>query len=395
MTSSSLSGKVTNGDLNYSHQSTIDSDYSTPQSSLCTTPRFFIPISGNSDSRDSQEPTCTPSRADGSMEMPATPVKMIPMFRCQSSLSTESSASTPRSSASKTSASSGFFKGQIVTSSNGVRKKFNGKQWRRLCTRADCSKESQRRGFCSRHLSLSSHEERAAAAALSKSHTAAVMNCDSIDGSSEEQIQSCFGKTEAANILVSLGVQVPPVVQLQKSSGQDMTSLQFEPTSSTVAGRFGLSVDQTASIAIWKNSVQPSFTSSFANTTPKKGEGDVHVVTCNGASLASNNLDHKKSLLNAKLNFVVSETGVHLSLQPSRLKGDSKVSSPYLTTNSTSLTFSGSKQKLFHKKSHEVQLKALVEGAENKMCESMSEHYNETGKKYACNVSKDTSFVYC
>ncbi|XP_043064916.1 putative transcription factor capicua isoform X3 [Drosophila ficusphila] len=43
-----------------------------------------------------------------------------------------------------------FKKGDIVESESGVRKKYNGKQWRRLCTL--CTKESQRRGFCSRHL---------------------------------------------------------------------------------------------------------------------------------------------------------------------------------------------------------------------------------------------------
>lgn len=46
-----------------------------------------------------------------------------------------------------------FKKGDIQASPNGVRKKFNGKQWRRLCSKEGCTKESQRRGFCSRHLS--------------------------------------------------------------------------------------------------------------------------------------------------------------------------------------------------------------------------------------------------
>lgn len=46
-----------------------------------------------------------------------------------------------------------FRKGEVVTQSTGVRKKFNGKQWRRLCSKGDCMKESQRKGFCSRHLS--------------------------------------------------------------------------------------------------------------------------------------------------------------------------------------------------------------------------------------------------
>lgn len=41
----------------------------------------------------------------------------------------------------------------MVTPS-GIRKKYNGKQWRRLCSKKDCNKESQRRGYCSRHLSL-------------------------------------------------------------------------------------------------------------------------------------------------------------------------------------------------------------------------------------------------
>jgi len=47
-----------------------------------------------------------------------------------------------------------YNKGDVVSMPNGVRKKYNGKQWRRLCSKDDCSKESQRRGLCSRHLSL-------------------------------------------------------------------------------------------------------------------------------------------------------------------------------------------------------------------------------------------------
>ncbi|CAF4544563.1 unnamed protein product [Rotaria sp. Silwood2] len=48
----------------------------------------------------------------------------------------------------------GIKKGDIFTmSSTGIRKKFNGKQWRRLCGIDQCQKESQRHGFCSKHLS--------------------------------------------------------------------------------------------------------------------------------------------------------------------------------------------------------------------------------------------------
>ncbi|OON19816.1 HMG box [Opisthorchis viverrini] len=69
-----------------------------------------------------------------------------------------------------------FKKGDVVKTPNGVRKKFNGKQWRRLCSREGCTKESQRRGFCSRHLSMKGKEIRAlgyaaAIAALSSSES--------------------------------------------------------------------------------------------------------------------------------------------------------------------------------------------------------------------------------
>lgn len=47
-----------------------------------------------------------------------------------------------------------YNKGDVVATPSGIRKKFNGKQWRRLCSKDSCTKESQRRGYCSRHLSL-------------------------------------------------------------------------------------------------------------------------------------------------------------------------------------------------------------------------------------------------
>ena len=36
-----------------------------------------------------------------------------------------------------------YKKGDVVSTPNGIRKKFNGKQWRRLCSKEGCSKESQ------------------------------------------------------------------------------------------------------------------------------------------------------------------------------------------------------------------------------------------------------------
>nr|CDS29133.2 protein capicua [Hymenolepis microstoma] len=72
-----------------------------------------------------------------------------------------------------------YSKGDVVKTPNGVRKKFNGKQWRRLCSREGCTKESQRRGFCSRHLSLRGKQMRdlsytATAAAAANMYA---MNC--------------------------------------------------------------------------------------------------------------------------------------------------------------------------------------------------------------------------
>ncbi|KAH8851539.1 Protein capicua like [Schistosoma japonicum] len=91
-----------------------------------------------------------------------------------------------------------FKKGDVVKTPNGVRKKFNGKQWRRLCSREGCTKESQRRGFCSRHLSMKGKEMRvmgyaaaAAVAALNSSDSKYSTSSMSREhGSSRAQINS-------------------------------------------------------------------------------------------------------------------------------------------------------------------------------------------------------------
>uniref|UniRef100_UPI00398F5D37 protein capicua homolog n=1 Tax=Pristiophorus japonicus TaxID=55135 RepID=UPI00398F5D37 len=66
---------------------------------------------------------------------------------------------TPLGAAGATAAAQHKYKkGDVVCTPNGIRKKFNGKQWRRLCSRDGCMKESQRRGYCSRHLSMRTKE---------------------------------------------------------------------------------------------------------------------------------------------------------------------------------------------------------------------------------------------
>ncbi|KAF4524423.1 hypothetical protein B566_EDAN013706, partial [Ephemera danica] len=75
---------------------------------------------------------------------------------------------TPRSN---TATPHHYKKGDVVRTPSGIRKKFNGKQWRRLCSREGCSKESQRRGHCSRHLALKNNSEEPSPIFTSQSNT--------------------------------------------------------------------------------------------------------------------------------------------------------------------------------------------------------------------------------
>ncbi|XP_039973398.1 protein capicua homolog isoform X2 [Xiphias gladius] len=86
-----------------------------------------------------------------------TPTQTPTPASCGGSSSTSSRSRTPLSLAQQK-----YKKGDVVCTPNGIRKKFNGKQWRRLCSREGCMKESQRRGYCSRHLSMRTKEMEAA-----------------------------------------------------------------------------------------------------------------------------------------------------------------------------------------------------------------------------------------
>ena len=61
-------------------------------------------------------------------------------------------SSSIRSSRVKLKDIKGVKKGEIIITPEGIKKKFNGKQWRRLCGIYDCWKESQKYGLCSKHL---------------------------------------------------------------------------------------------------------------------------------------------------------------------------------------------------------------------------------------------------
>lgn len=86
-----------------------------------------------------------------------TPTQNLTPTSGGGSSSTSSRSRTPLSLAQQK-----YKKGDVVCTPNGIRKKFNGKQWRRLCSREGCMKESQRRGYCSRHLSMRTKEMEAA-----------------------------------------------------------------------------------------------------------------------------------------------------------------------------------------------------------------------------------------
>ncbi|KAM9851662.1 protein capicua homolog [Aulostomus maculatus] len=112
-------------------------------------------------------PQPTPSPALLGSDMNNTPPNLPPTKTTptQTPTPTSGGGSSSTSSRSRTPlslAQQKYKKGDVVCTPNGIRKKFNGKQWRRLCSREGCMKESQRRGYCSRHLSMRTKEMEAA-----------------------------------------------------------------------------------------------------------------------------------------------------------------------------------------------------------------------------------------
>ncbi|KAM4581483.1 protein capicua homolog isoform 3-T4 [Odontesthes bonariensis] len=112
-------------------------------------------------------PQPPPSHASLGSEMNNTPSNLPPSKTTPTQTPTPTSGvgSSSTSSRSRTPlslAQQKYKKGDVVCTPNGIRKKFNGKQWRRLCSREGCMKESQRRGYCSRHLSMRTKEMEAA-----------------------------------------------------------------------------------------------------------------------------------------------------------------------------------------------------------------------------------------
>lgn len=93
-----------------------------------------------------------------------------------------------------------YKKGDIVQMPNGIRKKFNGKQWRRLCSRENCNKESQRRGYCSRHLSLKGKSIKSLSIPGRKKGTLHGQKIDWESGDSEGSVEGEVNSTPDANL---------------------------------------------------------------------------------------------------------------------------------------------------------------------------------------------------
>lgn len=121
-------------------------------------------------------------------------------------LTPRSQPTTPRSQAATPHR---FKKGDVVSTPSGVRKKFNGKQWRRLCSNESCTKESQRRGFCSRHLSQKGNAMRSSGASNNFSSRSNSKNQAEEDTSRDSETSPNYritgrfdqDETDAANML--------------------------------------------------------------------------------------------------------------------------------------------------------------------------------------------------
>ena len=85
----------------------------------------------------------------------------------------------------------GVKKGEIIITQEGIKKKFNGKQWRRLCGVEDCWKESQKCGLCSKHLNSPTPPpiampSRRSSSGMKRSVSNAMDQTDSNNGSDQE-----------------------------------------------------------------------------------------------------------------------------------------------------------------------------------------------------------------
>ncbi|XP_041425471.1 protein capicua homolog isoform X5 [Xenopus laevis] len=221
---------------------------------------FSMPVSEEKPSSIQQRILSPPkSPAFGIMvgRLPEQPSPLLsPDAGSRSSCSSVSldKCSTPgsRSRTPLTAAQQKYKKGDVVCTPNGIRKKFNGKQWRRLCSRDGCMKESQRRGYCSRHLSMRTKEMESMSEGRGGREGSAEFDWD--DTSRDSEVSSIrtdsrprlvaptdlsrfdFDECEAANMLVSLGSSRSGTPSFSPVSNQSPFSPTPSPSPSPLFG---------------------------------------------------------------------------------------------------------------------------------------------------------------
>ena len=255
---------------------TIDSSgLSTPRSGS-TTPGSRSTQPGSKDSSLSSKE---------SKESPVILPQTMSRAEVARSQSVQSVDSVTSSASHSPNPSQKYKKGDVVSTPKGIRKKFNGKQWRRLCSKEGCTKESQRRGYCSRHLSLKGKSLRQALTfpgrhkgEMKEGHIEweleggreglAPMDCER-----RLHTHTRFDETEAANMLVSL-------------SGSRSGTPVFSPTTSHVAHvaqspTVGYRPASATFTPISPHPIQPhrslmsSPTRRWGTSTPKAGQADL------------------------------------------------------------------------------------------------------------------------
>ncbi|CAL8111280.1 unnamed protein product [Orchesella dallaii] len=190
-----------------------------------------------------------------------TPGTQLGSSKCSSVQSHVSSGSligergTPRSQAttprSLNDTPHKYKKGDVVSTPTGIRKKFNGKQWRRLCSKEGCTKESQRRGFCSRHLGIKKPHhgsQNSSLSSRSKSKESEADEASSRDsGTSPSSLRDVrvtgrfdAEETEAATMLVSLSRSTSPSFSPPSSQKSGCNSPRVLQSPLTVGSRHNL-----------------------------------------------------------------------------------------------------------------------------------------------------------
>ncbi|XP_044290792.1 protein capicua homolog isoform X2 [Varanus komodoensis] len=246
--------------------------------------------------------------------------------------------STPGSSRSRTpltAAQQKYKKGDVVCTPNGIRKKFNGKQWRRLCSREGCMKESQRRGYCSRHLSMRTKEMeslsegrasglREGSAEFDWDDTSRDSEASSARGDSRPRLMAPadlsrfeFDECEAAVMLVSLGSSRSGTPSFSPVSNQSPFSPAPSPSPSPLFGFRPANFSPIASPVIQRAAAARS---RHVSASTPKGVGGTVLSPEMLHHAASRERHHSGITFQTNLTFTV-------PMSPSKRKADSHHSS--------------------------------------------------------------------